>query len=263
MIRRIKGLFGKRQLILTLATADFKKRFIGSYLGIFWMFMQPIVSIIIYYFVFQIGFKSNPVENIPYVLWLMPGIIPWFFFNDTLQNGVTTLSSYKHLVKKMVFRIDILPIMKVVSSLFLHVIFIFILMIVCVLFGQMPSFWWLQTIYYLGCNIMLVTGLVYLTSSVNVFVKDMGQAVNICLQFGFWIAPIMWDISQMPEEIHWLLKLNPFTYIVDGFRDSFIFHQGFWTKPYLTLYFWAVTLMLFAGGIKLFKKMEPHFADVL
>lgn len=263
MKEQIKDIISKRQLIMTLAVSDFKKKFIGSYLGVFWMFMQPIVSILIYYFVFQIGFKSNPVENVPYVLWLMPGIIPWFFFNDTLQNGVSTLHSYKHLVKKMVFRIDILPLMKVVSSLFLHLIFILVLIIVFLLFGEQPSIWWLQIIYYLIGNILLVTGLVYLTSAINVFVKDMSQIVSICLQFGFWIAPIMWDISMMPEEIHWILRLNPFTYIVDGFRDCFIFHVGFWTKPYWTLYFWLIILLIFIGGIKLFKKMETHFADVL
>lgn len=263
MIRQIKDIINRRQLILTLAASDFKKRFIGSYLGVFWIFMQPIVSIVIYYFVFQIGFKSNPVENMPYVLWLMPGIIPWFFFNDTLQSGVSTLSSYKHLVKKMVFRIDILPLIKVVSSLFIHFIFIFILMLVFLIFGESPSVWWLQTIYYLVCNIMLVAGLVYLTSAINVFVKDTNQIVSIFLQFGFWIAPIMWDISRMPEEIHWILRLNPFTYIVDGFRDCFVYHVGFWTKPYMALYFWVFTLVIFIGGVKLFKKMEPHFADVL
>ncbi len=263
MIEQLKKLYEKRQLIWALALSDFRKKFVGSYLGIFWMFMQPIVSIVIYYFVFQIGFKSNPVKDMPYILWLMPGIIPWFFFNDTLQSGVSTLISYKHLVKKMVFRIDILPIMKVVSSLIFHLIFIYILIVVFLLFGEQPSLWWLQSLYYLICNVVLVLGLVYLTSAINVFVKDMGQMVSIFLQFGFWIAPIMWDMSMMPAQIHWILRLNPFTYIVDGFRDCFVYHVGFWAKPVWSIYFWVLTCIVFAGGIKLFKKMEPHFADII
>lgn len=263
MLHQLKDIYSKKQLIWTLALADFKKRFIGSYLGIFWMFMQPIISIIIYYFVFQIGFKSNPVENFPYVLWLMPGIIPWFFFNEAMQNGVSTMISYKHLVKKMVFRIDILPLMKVVSSLIVHFIFVFTLIAVFLLFGEQPSIWWLQTVYYMAGNIILVLGLVYLTSAINVFVKDMGQIVNILLQFGFWIAPIMWDISMMPERIHWILRLNPFTYVVDGFRDSFIYHIGFWSKPLWGVYFWAVSILIFVIGMLLFKKMESQFADVI
>ncbi len=263
MIQSIKDIWNKRQLVWTLALADFKKRFIGSYLGVFWMFVQPIVSIVLYYFVFQVGFRSNPVENMPYVLWLMPGLIPWFFYNDTLQGGVSTLLSYKHLVKKMVFRIDILPLMKLVSGLISHLIFLVILLAVFLIMGQMPSVWWIQVVYYLACNIILVTGLIYLTAAINVFVKDMGQVVNVLLQFGFWLSPIMWDMSMMPEEFHWLLRLVPFTYIVEGFRDCFVYHVGFWEKSEYTLYFWTVTLLIFWGGVRLFKKMEPHFADVI
>lgn len=263
MIQNIKDIWNKRQLIWTLAIADFKKRFIGSYLGIFWMFLQPIVSIIIYYFVFQVGFRSNPVDNMPYVLWLMPGLIPWFFYNDTLQAGVSTLNSYKHLVKKMVFRTDILPLMKVVSGLISHLIFVIVLFVVFLFFGEKPSFWWVQTVYYLVCNILLVTGLVYLTAAINVFIKDMGQLVVILLQFGFWTSPIMWDMSMMPEKFHWLLRLIPVTYIVEGFRDCFVYHVGFWEKPWYTIYFLVITSLIFIVGVRLFKRLEPHFADVI
>lgn len=263
MIRELKDIYIKRQLLMTLSVSDFKKKFIGSYLGIFWMFMQPIVSVFIYYLVFQVGFKSNPVENMPYILWLIPGIVPWFFFNEALLNGVSVLLSYQHLVKKMVFRIDLLPLVKVISSLFVHLIFIVILIIVFLLYGISPSVWWLQCIYYLICNIILLTGLIYLTSAINVFIKDVSQIVNIVLQLGFWVTPIMWDITIMPEALHGLLKLNPFTYIVNGFRDSFVYHVGFWEKSQETFYYWIVTCIIFICGIKIFKRMEPHFADVL
>lgn len=263
MFGQVKDILSKKQLLFTLSLSDFKKKFIGSYLGIVWVFVQPIVSIFIYYLVFQVGFRSSPVENMPYVLWLIPGIIPWFFFNEALANGVSVLSAYQHLVKKMVFRIDLLPLVKVMSSLFVHFIFLFIMIIVFLLYGVSPSLWWLQCIYYLLCNIILVTGLIYLTSSINVFIKDVGQIVNVVLQLGFWITPIMWDLSIMPEALHLLLRLNPFTYVVNGFRDSFIFHVGFWENPKGFIYYWVVTGVILFCGIKLFKKMEPHFADVL
>ena len=119
MFETIKDIWTERKLIMVLARSDFKKKFVGSYFGIVWMFVQPIVSILIYYLVFQVGFKTNPVDDMPYVLWLMPGIFPWFFFNDVLQGGVLTLNSYQHLVKKIVFKVDILPMVKIVSSLFI------------------------------------------------------------------------------------------------------------------------------------------------
>lgn len=263
MIKIVKDIWESRKLIIELAKADFRKKFAGSYFGIFWMFMQPIVNVLIYYLVFQVGFKSNPVENMPYVLWLLPGIVPWFFFNEALAGGVVTLSVYQHLVKKIVFKIDILPMVRIVSSLFLHLIFLFVTFIVFLLFGEFPSVWWLQGFYYLFCNICLIIGLVYFAAAINVVFKDMNQIVNICLQFGFWLAPIMWDESVMPIKIRLFLRCNPFTYIVNGFRDSFVFHKGFWETPFLTFYFWGITITLLIAGAGLYKRLEPHFADVL
>ena len=116
----MKVLWEKRKLILDLAKADFKKRFVGSYLGIFWIFVQPVVTIIIYYYIFQLGFKSNPQVDVPYVVWLLPGIIPWFFFNEAVMNGTVSMSNYQHLVKKMVFPIKIIPAIRIAASLFIH-----------------------------------------------------------------------------------------------------------------------------------------------
>lgn len=263
LIRGLRVLYEKKEMIWNLSINDFKKRFVGSYFGVFWMFLQPIVSILIYHLVFEMGFKSNPVENMPYILWLFPGIVPWFFFNEAVMNGVDCLRSYQHLVKKMVFPVEIIPILKIVSSLFLHFIFIGIMIIAYLICGQKLSVWWFQVVYYLVCNIVLITGIVYLTSAIQVFVKDTNQIVNILLQFGFWLAPIMWDESIMPEFIRPLLRLNPFTYIVNGFRDCFVFHIGFWENISYTMYFWIFTGILFVLGINLFRKLKPHFVDVL
>lgn len=263
MIEDIKGIWEKRKLINTLSKADFRKKFVGSYFGIIWMFIQPIVTILIYYFVFQVAMKATPATDKPYVIWLIPGIVPWFFFNEVLIAGTNCMYDYQHLVKKMVFNVSILPIVKTISSLFLHFIFIWIMLIVYLLFGETPSLYWLQIFYYLPAMLVLVLGIIYITASVNVVFKDMGQIVNIFLQFGFWLAPIMWDLSMLPEKFHILIKLNPFYYIVQGYRDAFVFHEGFWEKPELTIYYWIITLIIFALGQFMFKRLKPHFADVL
>lgn len=263
MLRDIKDFWSKRKLIMTLAQSDFRKKFVGSYFGVFWLFAQPIVTVAIYYFVFQLAMKATPATDKPYVIWLIPGIVPWFFFNEALIAGTNSLYEYQHLVKKMVFKVSILPIVKVASSFLVHLIFMWIMLVVYLLFGEQPSVWWLQTFYYMFCNVVLILGLTLFTSAVNVLFKDMGQIVNIMLQFGFWLAPVMWDLSMLPEEFHFLIKLNPFYYIVQGFRDSFVFHKGFWEYPGLTAYFWVVTGLVLILGCYVFKKLKPHFADVL
>ncbi|NPA82501.1 MAG: ABC transporter permease, partial [Epsilonproteobacteria bacterium] len=99
--------------------------------------------------------------------------------------------------------------------------------------------------------------------SLIIFFKDMGEIVTMLLQFGFWMTPIFWSIDIVPKEYQFFLKLNPMYYIVEGYRDTFIHKVWFWQHPYLTLYFWIIALSVFAGGAIIFRKLRPHFADVL
>lgn len=263
LLRGFREVLEKRELIVSLAAADFKKRFVGSFLGIVWMFIQPIITVLIYYVIFQVGFRSQPVADVPYVLWLIPAIVPWFFFNDAWGGATNCLYEYRHLVKKMVFPVGLLPIIKITASLFVHLIFIWILLAVYLLAGVDPSMWWMQCLYYSFCTAFLALGLSYLTASVNAFFKDVGQFVQIVLQIGMWVAPIMWDLNMFSESVHTIFKLNPVYYIVEGYRDCFIGHGGFWQRPALTLYFWCVAAAVFLIGTGLFRKLRPHFADVL
>lgn len=137
------------------------------------------------------------------------------------------------------------------------------MLVVILLLGVRPSIWWLQFIYYMVCNILLITGIVYLLASLNVFIKDIAQLVNIFLQVGFWLAPIMYDTTIMPKGFQFLISLNPFVYIVEGGRECFFDQVGFWQKPGQTIYFWVITLVLLFLGSKIFDKFEKHFVDVL
>ena len=112
LITLVKGLLKKRKLILDLSKADFRKRFVGSYFGIVWMFIQPMVTIAIYAFIFgEHGMKNAPpVPGVSYVIWLTPGIIPWFFFSEVLNTGTNCLQEYHYLVKKVVFEVEMLPV---------------------------------------------------------------------------------------------------------------------------------------------------------
>ena len=267
MIAEWKNAYQERNMIMRLAKEDFRKRFVGSYFGVLWMFVQPIVTIVIYVFVFQLGFKAQPPSSIdaPYVLWLIPGIIPWFYFGEAVNMGTGVLSEYNYLVKKVVFHIDVLPLIKNIACFMVHMIFWLILVAAFLLYGYRPNLYWLQTLYYSFCAFVLILGVTKLTSAVNVFFKDMSQIVAIIIQFGMWVTPIMWSYDQFLGDKPWgkLLKLNPFYYISEGYRDSLLNHVGFWEHPELTLYFWGFTMGLLFLATKIFEKLRPHFADVL
>ena len=267
VISLLKEIVKRRKLIWDLAKADFKKRFVGSYFGMVWMFVQPLVTVLIYFFIFQLGFKSAPpVPGVPYVLWLVPGIVPWFFYSEALNCITGCLQEYSYLVKKVVFQVEILPVIKLISCLLVHGFFLLIMLIMALCFGKMPMATWIQILYYSFAASMLALAFGYLTSAVNVFFKDMAQIVGICLQFGIWLSPIMYHESMFTDRMPWMepiFKLNPFYYIVTGYKDSMITGNWFWERPKLTLYYWAFTLIVLLCGLKMFKKLRPHFSDVL
>lgn len=261
-----KELLQNRKLILKLSVNDFKTKYAGSYLGIVWAFVQPIVTILVYWFVFSVGLRSGNVDNYPFVLYLTTGIIPWFFFQDALNGGTNALLEYNYLVKKVVFKISILPIVKIISAGFVHVFFVGFALVLCSGYGYFPSPYVLQLVYYAFCGFCFVLALVYATSAIVVFFRDLTQIISIVLQVGVWLTPIMWDINSVMADhpfVIKLFKLNPMYYIVTGYRDSMLGHVSVMAHVSWGLYFWVVTAVLFGIGAFIFKRLKPHFADVL
>ncbi|MFV0528556.1 MAG: ABC transporter permease [Lachnospiraceae bacterium] len=270
MLKKIFSLpievFQNRKLILTLAKNDFKTKYAGSYLGIIWAFVQPVITILVYWFVFGM-LRSTDRSDVPFVLWLIAGLVPWFFFQEGLSGGTNALIEYQYLVKKVVFKISILPMVKVLSASFVHIFFVAFMLVVYALQGYFPNLHFIQVIYYSFCTYMLVLALSYLTSAVVVFFRDLTQIINIVLQIGVWVTPIMWDFADVGQSstgtLATILKFNPFFYIVNGFRSSLIYKTWIWDYPWLTLYFWVFVIVMFLIGAIVFKRMKPHFADVL
>ena len=141
------------------------------------------------------------------------------------------------------------------------------MIILSAFYGFYPSVYTLQVIYYSFEMMCLCIGIVYATSAMTVFFRDLTQLINILLQVLMWMTPIMWNMDAMQNRISpivlTILKMNPMYYIVSGYRDSVINHICFWTRPETTLYFWGVTVVLFMIGSVIFKKLQVHFADVL
>lgn len=259
-----------RKLILNLAKNDFKQKFAGSVFGIVWAFIQPVVTVLVYWFVFEKALNQGTQItkagiDVPYVLWLICGLVPWFFFSEVLASGTNTFVEYNYLVKKVVFKIDTLPLVKVISSVFVHIFFVLFTLGLYSCYHHYPTLYTLQLIYYSIAMMLLALGIIYATSALTVFFRDLNQLVTILLQVLIWMTPIMWNIDSMPlaRWMEIILKLNPMYYIVSGYRDSLIHQIWFWERPGITLYFWVFTSLMLLIGTSIFKKLQNHFADVL
>lgn len=249
--------------ILQFSIDDFKNKYAGSLMGVTWAFIQPLMTIVIYWFIFQVGFKSKPVDNYPFILWLVSGLIPWFFISECITGVTSSLVEYSYLVKKIVFNIDILPLVRVLSCLLVQVFLVVVTLVLFVMFGYIPDACYLQLPYYLVYMVIFMLGIGYCTSALYPFFKDLLQIVNIAMQFIFWLTPIVWDFEIMPEAVRKVLIFNPFYYVISGYRNIFVYKEFFWNDWKMGIYYWSIALFMFAVGRKVFKKMKVHFADVL
>ncbi|AKF24364.1 teichoic acid ABC transporter permease [Sulfurovum lithotrophicum] len=267
MIKRTQNflhdIYNKRDILFELAKRDFQQQYMGSYLGVVWVYLQPLLFIGVLYLVFTMGFKSGGgSEGVPFAVYLIGGMIAWMYLAENLNAGAAIIKKHAFLLKKVDFRLSILPIVKLMSSSIPHLFFIFIAIFIAALNGIYPTLYTLQIIYYFTAMLALLLGIGWLTSSTNIFVPDISKFVGVLVTFGFWLTPIFWDLSRIPERYQWIIKLNPAVYIVEGYRDSIINHIGFWEKPYETLYYWTFTAVMLWSGITVFKRLRPHFAEV-
>lgn len=257
----LNDIFKNRIMLVALAKNDLKSKFADSFLGVLWAFIQPLVMILVLWAVFQLGFKSAPVSNVPFILWYIPAFLVWNFFTESLLATTYCLSEYSYLVRKVNFRVSIIPVVKIISSLFVHFGFILFIVFMYTIYKVPFSIYWIQVLYYLMCTIILLLGLGWLCSAISPFVKDVTSIVNVFVQIGFWATPIFWSPENMVPVLRSILKLNPMYYICEGYRDCFIYQRWFWERGRITVYFWCVTIAIFILGTITFKRLRPYFVD--
>lgn len=263
MISFVKEVIAERKIVWQLAKNDCKARFASAGLGVIWVFLQPLLNILVLWFVFQIGFKSMPVEDTPFIVWYIPAFLSWNYFSEGVSQAANSLLEYSYLVKKVNFKVSIIPAIKVLSSSIVHAAFILFIVLISLLYGRPLDLYYLQMLYYFLCTFFLLLGLGWLLASVSAFIRDVGNLVAVVLQIGFWATPLFWDPSTLEPFVQKILKLNPMYYICMGYRESVVSRIGFWEHPLLTLYFWIWVIVMFVVGVRLFRKLQPHFDDVL
>lgn len=261
--RLIKEIYEDRRLLIDLSTKDVQRRFSGTYFGMVWGLLQPLMTIIVYWAVFQFGFRSGDVGEVPFVLWFITGMINWLFISESFACASNSFLEYNYLIQKVKFNVNILPLVKIMSSFYIHLFFLIIVLVICALFGYWPTIRFVQILYYMFATIVLVFGLSLLTSSIMVFFRDLNQIISIILMIGMWGTPICWNLDSFSPSVQRILKLNPFYYLVEGYRDAILGRKWLIDRPELGIYFWSVTFAILLVGIYVYTKLRPHFADTV
>jgi ABC-type polysaccharide/polyol phosphate export permease len=249
--------------IKTMAINEIRSRYIDTIGGLLWAIAHPLLVILVYWFVFSVGFKITPPGGVPFILVFLSGFIPWILFNETLTGNTNILQANSHLVTKTVFPTETLPVVTLLVSLVTHFIMLFVLLTIMFISDFSYSIYNFQFIYYLFALTVLILGLSWLFSSVNLFFRDMAHILQALLQMWFWLTPIVWFREMIPQKYQWFIDLNPLVYIVEGYKKSFIYHTPFWKDLDAAIYFWGIGLVAFVLGGLVFRKLKPEFAEVL
>lgn len=258
-------LFVKNTLrtIWDFSVNDFKKKYSGSALGIAWAYIQTIMTVVIYWVVFQFGLRVGGASGMPFLAWFIAGYMPWMLFADIINSSMGCMSEYSYIVKKVVFDINIIPIAKIVGCLFIHVVFLAIVLVVAFAYGIFTGAYLLQLIYYTIALLLLVTPLAFLCCTVSVFFKDFAQVISILLNILMWSTPIVWDFAIVQPDFQIIFKLNPMLYIIDGFRNSVLYGVGIFDSLGQGIYFWIIVALLWFKCMKTYRALVPHMADIL
>jgi ABC-type polysaccharide/polyol phosphate export permease len=205
------SLYQQKYIIGQLVKRDFQNKYLTSYIGLPWAFIQPAMSILIIWFAFTYGLKVGKMDTgLPFVPWFICGMIPWLFISETITTTSNSLIEYSYLIKKTSFKVAIIPFIKIFTSLFIHLFFIIIIALFSIAYGFMPTIYWFQIIYLVFAAFILLTGLGWLISSINVFVRDIGPIVSVTISILFWATPIIWPYTMLIGNMKYLALLNPF-----------------------------------------------------
>jgi len=249
-----------------LVKGDFSQNYLASYLGFAWAVIGPVVSLAVMALVFQFGFKASAVNpsGLPYVAWLACGLVPWYYFSDGVLSGTSAIISYSFLVRKASFHIGYLPGIRLCALAVIHFALLCFLVGIFLYLGIFPSLYWLQWFYYFPMMFLFLLGLAWATSSITIFIPDISNFLGVLLNLGFWATPLIWHSTMLPPKYRWLFAVNPAYYIVRGYRTTFVEPLWFWQRPLSDhLFFFGWLAFVLCAGAVTFKKLRPHFADVI
>ena len=250
--------------VVSMAKVMLKKRYSGSLLGIVWALVKPTIYCAVYWFVMAVGIRgSGKIEGVSYGLWMIPGIMVWFFFSDVLTDSGSSILDNRHLVTKMVYAVETIPVSSVLSFFFVHLMMMGIVLAIFILSGFGIGVYLIQLPYYMLCGLLLSFVVAFLLSALSAVSKDFKYVVRSLITALFWLTPSLWSITKLAPGLKRIIMLNPFAYVVLGYRNCFVSTTWFFQQLRYTLYFWVVLAVLALVAVFVFKKLKNEFADVL
>lgn len=265
----LKENFSNLFRIYSIAKYELLSDMRDSKLGIFWNFANPAIQIITYYFVFGVVIDRSAVDGIPFIQWMLAGMVVWFFISPCITQGANAIFSKVNVITKMKFPVSVLPATVILKELFNHLCIMALLVVFFIIQGIFPRLQWLQIIYYCFAACCFSVSLSMITSVLNMLARDTRKLILACMRLILYLTPILWPISRFDSQalldvvVRFVMKINPIYYIVCGYRDCFLYHYGFMYYWKQMVVFWGVTAVLFIIGCWMMYKFKHKFIDMI
>lgn len=250
--------------LFRLALYELKSQHGGTFFGFLWNFMNPAFQILVYWFVFAIGLRrGNDIDGVPYIVWLVVGIICWYYMNQAMLGADMSIIGFTDVLKRMKFPIAIVPTKTVAANFITHLCSMVIVFAVVLISGTKinASVWLLP--YYIFASTVFVTAYGLFASTINVLFRDFHNFSNTAMRFLFFISPVMWQPDRDSKALNLIMKLNPFAYILDGYRDAILYGRDFAANLDAALIFWAITIVMFLVSCVVHMRFRHKFIDLL
>lgn len=260
MLSRLKEIFEYRDMVGGLVKRDLRGRYKGSFFGFIWNFINPLCQIIVYIIVFT---QVYPSDIDKYYIYLISGMMPWLFFNDSLREGSGCVVRQADMTKKIYFPREILPIASVTSR-FINMLLTFIVVFVLIAVsgvGFNPAVLWLLPVVMI-IEYIFTLGLTLILSAVTVYFRDIEHITGVFLMALIWGTPVMYSInSSMSGWVVGIIKLNPMTHIVE-FYHSILYYKEL---PQIAVLagITGLSLLVLVIGEWIFSRLEINFAEEL
>ena len=260
----VHSLWRNRQLILQMTKREVVGRYKGSVMGLAWSFLNPLFMLVVYTFVFSVIFKSRwggDESKTFFALVLFVGMIVLSLFSEVLNRAPSLILSNVNYVKKVVFPLEILPVIAMGVALFHSLVSLSVLLIAFVLFNGYLHWTVIFTPLVLMPLVVVSLGLAWMLAALGVFLRDVSQTIAIITTVLMFLSPVFYPVTSVPERFRPFIMANPLTFIIEQARDVLIWgHLPNWTG--LVIYM-AAAIMLAWTGYALFQKTRKGFADVL
>lgn len=259
----VNSFIKNKHILWQLSFEIIRSRYLETVLGAIWVAIHPLLLIFIYWAVLTFGLKITVTGSQPFLLLLFCGIIPWMTISEVLSGTTSAITGRAYLIKKIAFPSEILPITYVIAGFFSQLFTIPALLLIMMIYHLFPGKSILFLPYFMLCSFLILSGMSWLISSLNVFYRDTFHVVAVILNIWFWLTPILWDPVTITPGYQYIILLNPMAYIISGYKYVFLgtpFPVSFWLSSVI---FWGITAFFWGLGAEVFRRLKLSFADVL